>query len=309
MSDEDDGPKRRPLWPFAIVATLIAVVLAAIGAANGVGVDDLPKGGFNDPDNLAVYAGWLGYAMGSALMAAGLVWLVFYFLVFRNRAPLSPAVLVFAIMFVFATLAAAPVRVMAVGVAIVEAQNAAEAWENRTSASVRALSEQFRTDMEAVAFEGSFLTNLRTAGDVEDRRNKLQRAEMLMRAYIQNVDADIHAAEAETAGGAIEARLRHLWLNGFKTAFNADAPYRRILTLQIQRAQIGQAALALLAAKPDAWRFENGIVRISDEALLTQVRADAAQMDALLHQVQAQQAAADPGNAATADKPGAATAP
>ena len=279
---EETEKKPRSVWPFAIIGSLIAGVWAVVASSGNL--SDLPSPDGTPEGGARLMGQIVGYAFGSAVFAAGIVWLAFYLLFFRKRVSAAKSGVTFVIMMIVALVLAAPARLVAVGVYNDGRRAAIVEWQTHTSQRATALSNAARAQVAALHLEQHQLAAVQNLQDVDEAVSLVGQAITIQEGYEHElealIDTSMHEFDALPLSETEKAPLR------------ADVDshfidfYRRDADLGMQAMKKAQETLEFMHDASGHWSIQNHIVVFDDEGALAHFRTLNDEMRAIQGQIQ-----------------------
>lgn len=275
--------EQKPIWLFAALTDLISMVWAAAA------VMGMPSGGLIDDPALRDAVGRAGYMAGQAsviaVVAALVVWVLFYFIVFRKRANFVRALAVLPLLLATTLAVAVPTRIAQANYEFGQVE-AMDAWFAGSRARMDALVARLNADVEQAGLNASAMPTQASLGEELERA---RRGVALFERYQAELDREIGAMRAELEALDIRPAQRAIMLADFERSAGENGPLRRIAELQAQSWRKTVETLELLESRRSAWRAANGQVLFSDEALLARFQSMIDEIGALRAEIEGQQ--------------------
>jgi hypothetical protein len=260
------GENKRPIWPFAVPAILIASIWAAVSAA--IGARDHPPAEILDAPSLTNEA---AYALGGATVPAVLVWVAFQILALHRR-PFRKSLWVLGLMIAFSFMLALPARLASVGGMPIADVGGAVRWSTETRDRFQGVFADFSARVPPDRFRAALTEPTPDVAAVEARLAQVRTLAAAVRQHLARIDeeeAQARRALADLDLSAVTRAQRTAWLDA---QLGRSAQARQMPTLMLQLLQQREQMLALVQAHPGSWTPHGGQLLVHDAALRRQLQ-------------------------------------
>ncbi|MCX7360182.1 MAG: hypothetical protein NT015_18835 [Alphaproteobacteria bacterium] len=265
MSSEDtDVPKKTPILGATALAVLIAVAIASgIGYALGdeITTPEMYARHGSSGDSLVEF--WVAFAI--AVGTALLVWLGFFFFVFRKRSKFWKALLALFVM-AFATIVIAmPVRIVTMLMHHQEDQDAVDAVREREREERREIRARLAPDLLQLEPDlgGQSAVSVQ---EIIDGRVRLQEALEKMRAYHAAINTHLEESRAELQAMDIYSEVKAEAVGYYDGLLQPQSNVQRHLTATEELLALRAEFATYLIDHRSAWIIEEGRVTFVDRA-------------------------------------------
>jgi hypothetical protein len=269
------------MWPFAIVAALIAAAWAIAVVCADPMVGPQPDG---QPGAVQrVFAFMIAYTLTIAVLSAAAIWLVFHLYVFRKRGSLGKSLGVLALMVVGAFLLALPARLFTLAARVNERTAEIGEWNRAAADRVHAITtdlNQHLSDLGDLSIAG-----LRAQNEVDGLLDRTRQDVAYRRAYLAQLDREFQAAREAASPLRLTEAERSALLEEFE--HSAFAPLRARTALELSAAEKRLEMVAMLEDNKAGWRVDGGRLLFSDAALLQRLNVMGADYDRLVARINA----------------------
>lgn len=271
MTDTSDlmsaltGENKRPIWPFALPAILIASVWAGLISASSAR-DDPPPADLDGPSMV----GEAFYTLGSAVVPAVVVWAVFQLLAFHRRA-FSKSLWVLALMIAFSFILAIPARLASVGGMPIADLGGAVTWTSETRARFQAGFAEFAALVPAERFNAALSEPTPDMATVNARLDQVRPLAAAVREHLAQIDAEEAHARRTLADLELSEETRAQRTAWLDAQLRDTSQVRRMPAL-IRLLELREEMLVLLQSHPQGWTGRDGRTVVLDAVLLQQLR-------------------------------------
>jgi hypothetical protein len=274
--------KRGPgIWPFAITGALIAISWAALSVLVDPSGGPEPNGDLDRTIEMVSYHA--GYSLASAVLGAVVTWAVLYAFFFRNSVSISKSIATLLVMIVLAFLAAAPLRLLAVGNYNQERRVAAAEWQRETNERVDALRETLNSQSQSIAADIGPLNASEL--DIPDRLQRIQRAIELERQYGADLEAEIQAARGRLAQLDLTDEQRQRLSDDFEQAFVGPATHQAQVELRMM--EKSEEIALFLQSTSGQWEPEGALFMFYSQQTLQRFNDLQGELTVLMNEVRA----------------------
>jgi len=290
---QSGAAERRPVWPFAIVAALIAAVWAIAVVCAYPMLGPQPDG---QPGTVQrVFAFMIVYTLTIAALSSASIWLIFHLFVFRKRGSFLKSLGVLALMLAGAFLLALPARLITLAARVNDRTAEITEWNRAAADRVHAITtdlNQHISDLGDLSIAG-----LHTQSEVDGLLDRTRRDVAYRRAYLAQLDREFQATRQAASLLRLTEAERTSLLDEFERS--AFGPLHERTALELTAAEKRLEMVAMLQDNKAGWRVEGGRLLFSDAALLRRLNAMGADYDRLVGRINAMnQAAHDSGASA-----------
>lgn len=268
---------RKPIWPLALLATLISIIWA--GAYVYGNLSELPP-----PDGTPFGDGRaVGSWFGATAAAVFLTWLLFHLFAFRKSGT-GQSLSVLAIMLAVTTVVVVTPLLSLLGIA-----RQADAIQSRimeeTQNNLAALSERLQTEFASLQLPVTPLDGIHSASDVEASLDRARRAGLLWNTYVTAVEAELESARQRISSAPLSDPQRELALGAFDAEMGPQSLMRRSLALATSAQENVEALLVFLQANNNHWAVQYGSFVFDDTGRLNEFNAIASRGDDIQRQI------------------------
>jgi hypothetical protein len=269
---------RKIRW-FALLAMLIATAVA-IGAVIAIGDEVLSADAMEGHG--VFYDQWVESAVGAGagLLAALVVWTIFYLWLFRKRAKLWKSIVALVLMILSCVIIATVARLVTV-VAYVDADDATvRAHQEAGMERRRALRAQIAPNIDGLRMDQG-MPRITSVADVVAHKAAIDAARAQFQAYRNAVTADLTTSRAALDAMDIHPDARLRGYEYYDERLLPTSNTQRHLDLTDQILERGSALLDNLLANRRGWLVEDGRIAFTDRALWEETRRRGEELDEL----------------------------
>jgi|CXWL01.1.fsa_nt_gi hypothetical protein len=278
---EDVGAHRpqQPIVAWVMLAALVSVLIAsAIGFAIGdeITTPEMYERHGSSGDGIFELSVAGAIAFGVALV----VWLAFYFILFRKRAKLwKSLVALFAIVLVTAVIGV-PVRIGTLISHYVGDEDTVEALHAEERAQRREIRARLAPSMDGMRMDQG-QPPLTRVQDLIDHRTQMMDTLGKMRAYHAAINAHLQHSRDALEALDIYSSVKEDAVHYYDERLTPDSDVQRHLTATEDVLQKGIDFMSYLLDHRREWFIEEGRLAITDAAVLEEVRRRAEELDEL----------------------------
>ena len=252
--------KKKRLWPYALVALLIAIVWAAGSLL--VSLPSLPQ-----PDGTPRGNGRaMGALVGTALWPALVIWFLFYFTFLRKRLSFAKSIGGAVVVFVVTTVVVVASMELIGG--RVRAENAkATAVIAEFRKKTETLYQKLNADIAAIKLAPP-LANIHALADVQVEREQVQRARQIYGGYVTALDQEVDWANKNIATLEVSPKVKERALTVIQEDLGAESTNRRVIDLTLKVLDARDEMLLTLQSRKDHWGEVKGQLVFDDQASL-----------------------------------------
>ncbi|MBI3437301.1 MAG: hypothetical protein HY054_01375 [Proteobacteria bacterium] len=248
----------KPIWHFAILATLIALIWGVLESYGSFIRYDAAI----DPARL--FGQRVGTGFMSGLLSAAFTWTVFYFLVFRRRGARGRAWFVLFLMIALTGAAGIGAGFVA---ARVDRERAIEVWQSEARQNFDELGQDMREQLAATGAQTGFIANIHSREDVGQRLLAAQRARDVLENFRSGATRELVRSRQRERLIEMSAEERR----EVNASLDQEGEnLRRLAVLEIQVVDKSVLVLTLLDSHPQTWTVQNDRFVFSEPRVLSE---------------------------------------